>query len=108
MQSNLLKKQVLSELRRRRYVFYTLLLISLFYVVLNLLTGDMSVMRYRDLREKKAALNEELSGIRKENDKLRTAISSYRTDDFYVEKHAREDFGLAHPDEYIFLYDKDK
>lgn len=108
MHSNLLKKQVLSELKKRRYVFYTLILISLLYVVLNLVTGDMSVMRYGELREKKAALNEELSGIKKENEQLRAAISSYRNDDFYVEKHAREDFGLAQPGEYIFLYDKEK
>lgn len=106
--NNLLKKQVRSELKRRRYMTYTLLLLSFLYVLINIVFSDMGLMRYLELGQKKAALNREIASINEENQKLRHTLKTYKENDFYLEKHAREDFGLAGPDEYIFLYEKEQ
>jgi cell division protein FtsB len=103
--TNRLRTQVRAELKRRSYIFYTLLLLSLFYVGFNLVFGDMGIVRYMELKEKKAALEKDISRVMEDNEKLRAAIDSYSgDDDFYIEKHAREDFGLSGEDEYIFIY----
>jgi cell division protein FtsB len=44
--------------------------------------------------------------IERDNARIRSEITSIREDPYYKEKHAREDFGLAKPDEYIFQYDR--
>jgi cell division protein FtsB len=106
--NDLLKKQVLSELRKRRYVTYTLLFLSLLYVLVNILFGDTGFMRYRELGRTRDSLAQEIVAIGQENRKLRETVRAYKEDDFYLEKHAREDFGLAEPEEYIFLYEKEK
>jgi cell division protein FtsB len=104
--NNLLRKQVSAEVKRRRYIIYTLLLLSLLYIIINLVFSDMGLMRYMELRQKKIALEREISDIQRENERLKATIKAYKENDFYTEKHAREEFGLARPDEYIFLYEK--
>ena len=100
------RKQVNSELKKRRYVLYTVLLLSLLYIATGLLVGDRGIMRYIHLQDRKAELGAELDVINDENAKLGAIINSYEKNDFYVEKNARENFGLAGPDEYIYIYEK--
>ena len=102
--NRVLRNQVRAELKKKRYIVYTLLLLSLVYVAANLFFGDMSAMRYRELGGKKAALETQLKDIREQNNQLEESIKLYRENDFYVEKNARENFGLSGPDEYIFIY----
>lgn len=106
--NDLLKKQVISELKKRRYMTYTLLFLSLLYVLINIVFGDTGLMRYRELGRTRDSLTQEIAALGEENRKLRETIRAYKEDDFFLEKHAREDFGLAEPDEYIFLYEKDQ
>lgn len=100
-----LRSQVRAELKWRRYVAYTLLFLCILYVAANLVFGDMGLIRYFELKDKSEALEKELSGLRLENERIRESIKSYKDEDFYAEKNARENFGLAGKDEYIFLYD---
>jgi cell division protein FtsB len=104
--NRLLRKQVVTELKLRRYAFLTLLLLSLAYLFVNLVFSDTGILRYLQLREKESALGGELAVLFEENAVLRSSVITYRDNNFYVEKHAREDFGLAGPDEYIFIYKK--
>jgi cell division protein FtsB len=101
---NNLGEQVRSELKRRNYIFYTLILLSLVYVGFNLVFGDMGLLRYQELKEKKVAIEKDISRLEEENKKLKASIDAYGEDNFYVEKHAREDFGLSGEDDYIFIY----
>jgi len=103
---NLLRKQVVSEIRKRRLVYLTVILLSFFYLVINLICGDMGIFRYRELNKKKARLETQVKEIKRENAQLGSEIKLLKEDPFYTEKHAREDFGLAKPDEYIFQYDR--
>ncbi len=103
---NLLRKQVVSEIRKRRLVYLTVILLSFFYLIINLIFGDMGLFRYRELNKKKARLETQVKEIKMENEQLGSEIKLLKEDPFYTEKHAREDFGLAKPDEYIFQYDR--
>ncbi|MEJ2323565.1 MAG: septum formation initiator family protein [Nitrospirota bacterium] len=100
-----LRKQVETELKRKRYVLYTFLLLSLIYVVGSLFFGERGLMRYTALSQKESELRAEVNAINKENDDLRAVIESYENNEFYLEKHARENFGLAGPGEYIYRYE---
>jgi cell division protein FtsB len=103
---HLLRKQVKAEVKIRRYIAFTLLLLSLIYVTGSFVFGDTGFLRYFDLKKKQSELEQELNTIMDETFRLETTIKVLKEDDFYVEKHAREDFGLAGPDEYIFIYKK--
>ena len=104
--TNLLRKQVSSEMRKRRLIFYTVMLLSFIYLSVSLIFGDMGVLKYRELSKKKTRLQMQIQEMEQENLHIRSQIKSFKEDPFYAEKHAREDFGLAKPDEYIFQYDR--
>ena len=103
---NRLRQQVASEIRKRKLIFYTIVFLSFLYLLINIIFGDMGLLKYRELRTKKTALDREIVEIEQENLRLRTQIKSLKEDPYHREKHAREDFGLAKPDEYIFQYDR--
>jgi cell division protein FtsB len=102
-----LREQVRTELKRKRYVIYTLLLLSIIYVGINFVFNDTGLLRYLELRDKNIAIEADLNRVVKENEKLKAAVDSHEKNDYYIEKHAREEFGLAGPDEYIFIYKKE-
>jgi cell division protein FtsB len=103
---NRLRQQVASEIRKRKLIFYTIVFLSFLYLLINFIFGDMGLLKYRELHTKKTALDREIGEIEQENLRLRTQIKSLKEDPYHREKHAREDFGLAKPDEYIFQYDR--
>jgi len=103
---NLLRKQVVSEVRKRRLVFFTIVLLSFIYLFINLTFGNMSLLRYIELNKTKTRLETEIKEISEENKQLGLQLDLLKKDPFYLEKYAREDFGLAKPDEYIFQYDR--
>jgi len=103
---NLLRKQVVSEVRKRRLVFFTIVLLSFIYLFINLTFGNMGILRYIELNKTKTRLETEIKEISEENKQLGLQTDLLKKDPFYSEKYAREDFGLAKPDEYIFQYDR--
>lgn len=104
--NNLLRKQVVSELKKRRIIFFTLILLSLIYLGISLIFGDMGIIRYIELNTKRTKLEQQIKDMERENAQIRSQIKSLKEDPFYLEKYAREEFGLARPDEYIFQYDR--
>ncbi len=106
LNGNLLRKQVSAELRKRQLIFYTITLLSILYVVINMLFSDMGIIRYLELRETKARLESQIRDIEEDNAKLKAQLKAMQEDPFIKEKHAREDFGLAKPDELIFQYER--
>jgi len=103
---NLLRKQVVSEIKKRRLIFFTIMLLSFIYLFISVLFGEMGLLRYRELHKTRIHLETQIKEINKENEQLKTQMDSLKKDPFYLEKHAREEFGLAKPDEYIFQYDR--
>lgn len=103
---NRLRKQVSSELRKRRLVFYAVTLVSIVYIVVVMIAGDTGLFRYFELRKTKAALEAQIKEMEQDNAKLRAQLKAIQEDPFIKEKHARENYGLAKPDEWIFQYDR--
>ncbi|MBM4129337.1 MAG: septum formation initiator family protein [Nitrospira sp.] len=103
---NLLRKQVVSEIKKRRLITLTVLLLALIYIAVSVVFGDMGLLRYFELNKKRANLERQIKETQRENEQLKGTIKSIKEDPYYKEKHAREEFGLAKPDEYIFQYDK--
>ncbi|TFG74708.1 MAG: septum formation initiator family protein [Chrysiogenales bacterium] len=103
---NQLRKQVASERKKRKLILLTVVFLSFLYLLITLIFGDMGLLQCRDLFAKKMQLEAQVKEIEQDNARIRSEITSIREDPFYKEKHAREDFGLARPDEYIFQYDR--
>jgi cell division protein FtsB len=103
---NLLRKQVASEIKKRRLIFFTVFCLSLLYFVISFTFGDSGLLKYRELKKKKSELAAEIRAIETRNNALKSELKLLKENPFYLEKYAREDFGMAKPDEYIFKYDK--
>ena len=104
--NNLLRKQVVSEVKKRRLIFFTFVVLSFLYLTISLLFGDVGLLRYLELNRTKKGLEKQLVEINRQNEQIRTQIKLLKEDPFYKEKLAREEFGLARPDEYIFKYER--
>ncbi len=104
--NNLLRKQVVSEVKKRRLIFFTFVVLSFLYLTTSLFFGDAGLLRYIELNRTKKNLEKQLIEINMQNEQIRTQIRLLKEDPFYKEKLAREEFGLAKPDEYIFKYEK--
>jgi cell division protein FtsB len=93
------------ENRRRRIMFLTFVFLGFIYLAISFIFGDMGILKYSELNKRKVFLEKQIREIEKENLSLRSEVKSLKEDPYYTEKHAREEFGLAKPDEYIFRYD---
>jgi len=103
---NLLRKQVQSEVKKKKLIFLTFVSLSFLYLSISLLFGDMGLLRYLELHRTKINLENQITEINRQNEQLRTQLKLLREDPFYREKLAREEYGLSKPNEYIFQYDK--
>jgi cell division protein FtsB len=103
---NLLRKQVLSELKKKKLIFLTFVSLSFLYLSISLVFGDMGLFRYLELHRTKMNLENQITEINRQNEQLRTQLKLLKEDPFYREKLAREEYGLSKPNEYIFQYDK--
>jgi cell division protein FtsB len=102
-----LRQQVSREQRKRTYIFFAGIAIALAYLSYNLLFGEMGVIKYIELKQNKKRLESEITRIDKENKALNVQVNSLKKDPYYIEKYAREEYGLAKPDEFIFQFKND-
>jgi cell division protein FtsB len=99
-----LREQVEKERKRRNLIFFSITIVIIFYLSTILIFGDPGIIKYNSLNKTKKKLEMEIKEIEKENKLLQAQINSLKEDPFYIEKYAREEFGLAKPDEYIFQF----
>ena len=69
-----------------------------------LVFGEWGLLHYQRLSEERRMLEERSQALQRENELLREKIYRITKDDRYLEKVAREDFGLARKGEIIFLF----
>jgi cell division protein FtsB len=103
---NLLRKQVASEIRKRKLIFMTVISLSFIFLLISLIFGDLGLLKYKNLYKKKVRLEAQIKEIEQDNKQLKSQITSIKEDPYYKEKHAREDYGLAKQGELIFQYDR--
>ena len=96
---NLLRKQVFSEVKKKRLIFLTFVVLSFIYLSISLVFGDMGLFRYLELNRTKMNMESQLSEINRQNEQLRTQLKLLKEDSFYREKLAREEYGLSKPNE---------
>ncbi|HXW69686.1 MAG TPA: septum formation initiator family protein [Dissulfurispiraceae bacterium] len=102
-----LRQQVTLERRRRSIIFFTIVILAFFYMGIALVLGNMGFLKYVELTKNKDRLGTEINTYEKENKALRAHVSALKDDAFYIEKYAREEYGLAKPGEYIFQFKND-
>lgn len=103
---SLLRKQVFSEVKKKRLIFLTFFILSFIYLSISLVFGDMGLFRYLELNRTKKNIENQIIEINKQNEQLRVQLKLLKEDPFYREKLAREEYGLSKPNEYIFKYDR--
>jgi len=101
-----LRRQVATEVRKKRLIFFTIVLLSFCYLFISLLFGDLGLLRYKELSKTKNRLAAQVNEIEAENEQLRSQLRAVKEDPYTKEKHAREDYGLAKPGEIIIQYDR--
>ena len=102
-----LRQQVSVERKRRNVILFTIIILAFIYTGSNLVFGKMGFIKYYQLNKARHRLETEIKTIEKENRNLKTQVTALKQDPFYIEKHAREEYGLARPDEYIFQFKDD-
>lgn len=107
MQPRNLRQLVTVERKRRNVIFFTVIILAFLYIGTSLLFGNMGFIKYLKLKKTKNGLETEITTLEKENKILKTQINALKEDPYYIEKYAREEFGLAKPDEYIFQFQND-
>ncbi|BCB96618.1 septum formation initiator family protein [Dissulfurispira thermophila] len=103
-----LRQQVKIERKKRNVIFFATITFALIYISISLLFGDMGFIKYLKLKKIKSTLETEIITLEKENKMLQAQIKALKEDPYYIEKYAREEFGMARPDEYIFQFENDK
>jgi cell division protein FtsB len=103
-----LSDQVAVERKKTNLIIFVILTAALIYISATMVLGDMGLIKYLNLHKNKTRLETEIRELEKENNLMSTQIRLLKDDPYYIEKHAREEFGLAKPDEFIFQFQDDK
>jgi cell division protein FtsB len=69
-----------------------------------LLISDGRVLELKKVREEARQLDSQIEALRKENEKLRVSVDAANRRGFPIEKVAREELHLVHPDDIVLLY----
>jgi cell division protein FtsB len=103
-----LRSQVRREWKVRTIAYFVLVLGALAAVSYTLFFGDTGLVKYIELKHNETRLRNDIVRLEKENKALGDQVYSLKKDPYYIEKYAREEYGLAKPDEFIFQYKKDE
>ena len=101
-----LEKQVNAEVKKKQMIFFTVIVLTLLYLSISLVFGDMGLFKYIELNRTRKSLEKQITQISVQNEQMRSQLKALKDDPFYREKLAREEYGLSRPDEYIFQYDR--
>ena len=92
-----------SEPRARMRAWVLGTVIALIALGVGSVFGDRGILSMLREREKVEALQTQLEDLRAENARLSAEITDLRTSPRAIERLAREELGLARPDETVFL-----
>lgn len=89
------------------YFFFFFLVIILF-LAYSFFFGDMGYLKYLELKKNEQKLMKDINQILMENNALKNEIELLKKDPSYMEKYAREKFGLVKPGEMVFQFQKEE
>ncbi|WP_460180435.1 FtsB family cell division protein [Thermodesulfovibrio sp. TK110] len=103
-----LKEQLLREKKRNDRIFFFLLFLIILFLAYSFLFGDMGYLKYLELKKNEQRLIKEINRISMENNTLKNEIELLKKDPSYMEKYAREKFGVIKPGEMVFQFQKEE
>ena len=92
-----------SEPRARMKAWMLGTAIALIALAVGSVFGDRGMLNLVNKRRQVEQLRDELESLRDENARLTAEITALRTSPRAIERLAREELGLARPDETVFL-----
>lgn len=104
MSRHALKEQLRREQSRRIKIYILLLFIIFIALLYNFLFGNMGYFKYRELKKNEQKLLTEIHQVSQTNNSLKQEIDLLKKDQVYLEKYAREKFGLVKPGEMVFQF----
>jgi cell division protein FtsB len=93
-----------NELLHRKIIRRIMLLLILFFVFYLYFVGDYGFFRLLSLKKEKDSLILEAKKLQAENVDLEMEKAKLKEDLFYIEKVARERYGMAKEDEVIYKF----
>ncbi|MDH4222042.1 MAG: septum formation initiator family protein [candidate division Zixibacteria bacterium] len=96
-----LDKNVFSQKKILRRLFFLLVLFLIFYLYF---VGDYGFLRLLSLKKEKDSLILETKKLQAQNMDSEMEIGKLKEDLFYIEKVARERYGMAKEDELIYKF----
>lgn len=99
-----LRQQIESEIKKRDLIFFSLIAIAFLYILISAVFGNRGLIKYYELKNTENRLKAEIQHLQKDNNLLKTQVESLNKDSFLKERYARERFGLAKPEEYIYQF----
>ena len=90
-----------SGLRKKAFVLGTVIVLSA--LVVGSIFGDRGLVNLLEKREHLEALQQEIETLRADNVQLVREIATLKESPRAIEQLAREELGLARPDETVFL-----
>ncbi len=97
---------MIKERKRKNRLFFLSFFVCLFFIVFSLVFDDMGIIRYLHLKKGEQEILNKIRGLDMERITLTEEIDKIESDNFYLEKKAREELGLSRPDEYIFKFEE--
>lgn len=91
-----------AKLQDKKVILVLLSLVALMVVLLSLF-GDKGFLQLQLLKEREAAMIEEISEIHKEQEIWKLRLEALHTNPSYLETLAREELGLVRSNEKIIL-----
>ncbi len=103
-----LKNQLRREHKIRSCMFFFFFILIFITMAYNFFFGEMGYLKYRELKKNEQKLLTEIEQINKINNSLKQEIELLKKDSSYLEKYAREHFGLVKPGEMIFQFENNE
>lgn len=108
MKRRFLKEQLLREKKRNDRIFLFFFLVIILFLAYSFFFGDMGYLKYLELKKNEQKLMKDINQISMENNALKNEIELLKKDPSYMEKYAREKFGLVKPGEMVFQFQKEE
>lgn len=99
-----LKEQLKKEQTRKIKIYIFLLGLILITLMYSFLFGNMGYLKYKELKKNEQKLLTEVNQITRGNNSLKQEIDLLKRDQAYLEKYAKEKFGLVKPGEMVFQF----
>ncbi len=93
-----------NEILRKKVIRRVMLLLVLFFVFYLYFVGDYGFFRLLSLKREKDSLILETKKLQAKNVELELEKAKLKDDMFYIEKVARERYGMAKKDEVIYKF----